>query len=321
MPNGEKIDIKTLTDAVLKNEAALIEYSEKRFEQELIAASEKICKDYRACIVLLSGPSGSGKTTTANMLRSMIEDIGRKCCVLSLDDFFLNHGEYPKKADGSEDFESIYALDLKTVEKCICELIVSGKTLAPKFDFKSQHRSEKTNMIDVGEKGIVIIEGIHALNPLIFDAVNANFDDDMNDVIKKVFVSVESELYYEGKKVFGADQIRLLRRVIRDDLYRGFDIENTLSIWDSVLAAEKSNMTGYHHVADIQIDTFHKFEPYVYAGFIRNNMMSEIEKVKNSEYYSVFQNIQRLPSVPVDKIPQTSLIREFVPGGKYENLY
>lgn len=320
MPNKETINIVTLTNAVVHNETELIEYSEKHFQHELVEAAQEICRDYKACVVLLSGPSGSGKTTTANILKNMISNIGRKCSVLSLDDFFLNKGQYPKKSDGGDDYESIYALDLKSVEKCICELIANGKTSAPKYDFKSQSRMDSRNLIDVGEKGVVIIEGIHALNPLIFDAVNSNFDGDMHGAVKKVFVSVASELYYEGKKVFGANSIRMLRRAIRDDLYRGFDIKNTLAIWDDVLAAEKSNITRFKNLADIQIDTFHKFEPYVYAGYIKENMMDEVAKVKDSAYYPVFENIIRLPGISFEKVPQTSLIREFIPGGEYENL-
>ena len=315
----KKIDIAELVGAVLKNDSVLIDNSERHFFGELNSASSGICGNYKTRVVLLSGPSGSGKTTTANILKSLIVKGGRKCSVLSLDDFFLNKGKYPKKNDGSDDYESIYALDLKLLEKCICDLIVSGRAFIPKFDFKSQSRLNAPRLIDVGENGIVIIEGIHALNPLIFDAVNANFSDDMHEVVKRVFVSVASELYYNGEKVFGSGNIRMLRRTIRDDLYRGFDIENTLGIWDDVLAAEKNNITRYKKTADIRIDTFHEYEVFVYAGYIKNNMVSDVEKIKNSPYYCTFKNVMLLPEISLQKVPQNSLIREFIPGGEFEN--
>ena len=289
--------------------------AERDYHSQIQKLAKSLVRNKDIHIVLLAGPSGSGKTTTANMLKDKIINNGRTADVVSLDNFYKNREEYPLDENGKPDWETVYALDIELVKKCLKEINENGKTNIPIFDFPTQKRSEKVEKIDVGKDGVLIIEGLHALNPV--------FTDDLNsENLFKVFVSVSTGIKNdEETEIISGIEIRMFRRTTRDSIYRGFSGANTLGVWQSVLDGELKYLYPYKPLADCKINTFHSFEVFVYADYIRNEMANDIEEMKPSKFFPAYKKLLELPGISADDLPATSLIKEFVPGGIYAKIY
>ena len=163
------ISIKDINDLVLSDEKTFILQSEKKYHDLVDMAASKVYSNKNVRILLLAGPSGSGKTTTANLISDRIKAHGESCIVVSLDDFYRSHDDpgYPRFPDGSLDYERVEALDLPLLTKTLCNIAQSKEFLLPKYDFKISKRVEE-RMHSPMPDGCVIIEGLHAINPLIF---------------------------------------------------------------------------------------------------------------------------------------------------------
>ena len=166
-----KIFLSQLENELKQNPSAMIDYAERHYEAEIDTLANTICSQSHLKVVLLAGPSGSGKTTSANMLCDRIKRLGHRCSVVSLDDFFKNTNEYPLNPDGTPDFESIYSLEVELIKSTLLEIIEKGSAMIPYFDFEHQRRHDNAKRLELGNGGILIIEGIHALNPIIGDSL------------------------------------------------------------------------------------------------------------------------------------------------------
>lgn len=310
-----KIFLSELENSLLQSPSDMISSAESCYKNEIETLSNDLCNNRNISVVLLAGPSGSGKTTSANMLKDSIFRRGHNCSVVSLDDFFKNSREYPLNPDGTPDFESVYSLEIDLVKKTLLQIIENGSAMIPKFDFEHQRRIDNAKRIDLGSDGILIIEGIHALNPIIGDSLPQKS-------ICRVFVSVSTGIKNDaGKEILSGIQIRMLRRSIRDSLYRGFDIANTLSVWQGVLDGEQKYLYPYKPLADYKINTFHCYEPFVYGQYLRDYMDDELPAVAESRFYGGFETAMELAPFDISLVPDTSLIKEFIPGGMYEDIY
>ena len=310
-----KIFLKELENELNSNPKAMISSAEQHYKAEIDELADTICGYSHLKVVLLAGPSGSGKTTSANMLCDRIRQLGHKCSVVSLDDFFKNTNEYPLNPDGTPDFESIYSLEVDLVISTLLEIIEKGSASVPTFDFENQRRLDNAKRIELGAGGILIIEGIHALNPIISDSLP-------QENICRVFVSVSTGIKNDaGCEILSGIQIRMLRRTIRDSLYRGFDVANTLSVWQGVLDGEQKYLYPYKPLADYKINTFHSYEPFIYGQYLRDYMDDELSAVSDSKFYGGFETAMSFASIDLSLVPETSLIKEFIPGGVYEDLY
>jgi uridine kinase len=159
----------------------------------------------------------------------------------------------------------------------------------------------------------VIIEGIHALNPILSEALP-------QDRVLKVFVSVSTNINRDGIRILSGRKIRFLRRLVRDSIYRNASAEKTLSMWENVLRGEDKYLYPYKDLANIHFDTFHTFEVGVLGGFAAP--LLKAESVKDSDYVrTVTEALAQIPSIPYGLVPESSLIKEFIPGGIYEELY
>ena len=265
-------------------------------------------------IVLLAGPSGSGKTTTANLLCDRIKSHGEGCIVVSLDDFYRSatDADYPRQKNGERDLESPLALDIDLLVSTLRDISESRDFLLPKYDFKVSARSEMRK-ISAMKDGCVIIEGLHALNPLIFSSLP-------KERLLKIFISVSTNLTLGGERVLSGRKLRFMRRMIRDSIYRGADAKMTLSLWKNVLLGEDEYLYPNIKYADISFDTFHAFECSVMRPFVERLISPEL--ARSDEYAAVVLSAARqLYPIDISGVPDTSLIREFIPGGKYESLY
>ena len=180
--------LEYINKKVLDNPQDFIEECEERYQEIINSIVEKINSEKGREIVMLAGPSSAGKTTTARRIKESLEKSGVKTYVLSLDDFYLNRDDIPYLPDGSQDYETVYALDLECLEKELNALLRGERVKSPIYDFTTGRRSENLfNEIVLGKEDVVIIEGLHALNPIITDKVQGN--------VLKVYINVSSRIY------------------------------------------------------------------------------------------------------------------------------
>ena len=305
--------INDINRAVLSSPAELVQKSEDAYHGMVEALAQRVCTD-EVRIVMLAGPSGSGKTTTANLLSDYIKERGCDCMVVSLDDFYRNADDpkYPRFENGERNFESVDALDLPELAKTLGAIAAAEPFTVPKYSFKIGGRTEMRTYPAM-VRGCVVIEGLHALNPRVFGSLP-------EDKIVKLFISVSTNIIKDDKRILSGRKIRFMRRMIRDYLYRGATAQRTLDFWDGVLFGEDKYLYPTRKYADVSFNTFHPFELSVMRSFVESLISDEL--AHGNPYAATVLNAAReVEPMDIDLVPQTSLIREFIPGGKYEALY
>lgn len=287
--------------------------AEDKYYTEIKNTVRTVINNENIRVIMLAGPSCSGKTTTANILKDEFILSGHPCAVISLDDFYRNcdDPDYPLNEDGNRNLECVEALKIEDIKECI-RGIIAGAADVPKFDFITGKRKSETVHLNVPLNGIVIIEGLHALNPVITEGIPKN-------LIFKIFVSVSTNINYRGRRIISGRKIRFLRRISRDYIYRGSSADRTLNLWFDVLKGEDLYLYPYKNTADLKLDTFHKFEPGVLKGFALNVLKNRT--VKNDFTENIYSALEKIKDIPPEAVPFDSLIMEFIPGGKYENIY
>lgn len=310
--NFMKNFLQEINNSAVNSAEELIKFSEENYKKEVFAAAKTVADNDDIKIVSLAGPSASGKTTTAHILKEMLEDMGENTAVVSLDDFYLSGDKQPVLPNGTRDTESVNSLDLKLIGNCLNEVIATGRTQLPIFNFVKGRREDFTRSIDVSDRGIIILEGLHALNPAIIESV-----DRKN--IYKIYISVNDAVFAEnGKKLLSSQQIRLVRRILRDIVFRNSDVNRTLEIWRNVVDGEKKYLYCFKETADLLLKTLHPYEVCVY----RDDILSVVKDAgQDNFYYDYFLKtalaFEKISSIDKSLVPQTSLIREFIGGGIY----
>lgn len=269
--------------------------------------AKRIESDDDIKIVAIAGPSGSGKTTTAHILQDKLEALGETTAVVSLDDFYLPADKLPILPDGSTDIESVDSLDISLIKQCFQGIIERGATTLPKYDFKTKSRITDATRLDIGSHGIVVVEGLHAMNPLIADLVPRKN-------ILKIYISVNRSVDDDnGVQMLSSRQIRLIRRVLRDDRFRGATATETLHLWNNVIDGERKYLYCFKDTADIKLVTFHPYELGVYRERFCK-MRSTVNK--NAPCYEYFIDtanaLERFDAINSSLVPENSLIREFI---------
>lgn len=283
--------------------AAFISAAEERYSFALDCVVERIINNKCVEIVLLAGPSCSGKTTTANKLRERLADKGHKAYTISLDDFYRNSTDAIIGDDGKPDFETVHALDLDLLEKVLKKLVKERTAKIPRFDFDTGIRTDNAFEITLDEGDVVILEGLHALNPIIYGYLPA-------EALLKIYISVSTRIYDDsGYVILTKRDLRLIRRTVRDYHSRSSSVENTFDMWDGVLEGENKYLAPYKYCADILIDTIHNYEPCVFKS-------RALELFKTVEPDSVwFAETQRLTEklvlfsdIAEEEVPRSSLL-------------
>ena len=232
--------------------------AESEYLSEIYSVAATISNNEDIKIVAIAGPSASGKTTTAHILCDRLEELGETTQAVSLDDFYLSPEYLPILPDGRSDIESVDALNIELIKKCFNEIITTGKTSLPKYDFTNKKSILNARKVDISNKGIVIVEGLHALNPLITDLVPRKN-------IYKIYISANCSIMDNfGEQLLSSRQIRLVRRMLRDRIYRGTDANKTLELWNDVVSGERKHLYPFKNTADVHIKTLHTYEPCVY---------------------------------------------------------
>lgn len=286
-----------------------IRVNEALHESALNELAQKICADFKH-VVLVAGPSSSGKTTFAGRLSVHLQANGHPSRVISLDDFYLNREDVAPEHDGTVDLEKPEALDLPLISEKINALLNGETVEMPRFNFSTGKR-ESGSVIALRPGEILVIEGIHALNPKITELFPI-------DEIYKVFASALTCLNLDDHNRIRTTDVRLLRRVTRDHLFRGTEPEETLAMWPTVRQGEEKWIFAYQETADTMFNTALHYELPLLKAFAYDMLLKIPE---TSPHYllarRLIKTLNYLPEVDLeilDEIPPLSLLREFIGG-------
>lgn len=307
--------LEQINKMALDDPSMLIKLAENDYKAEIESLAQKIISNNECKIVLLAGPSASGKTTSAHILKDNLLSKKIDCEVVSLDHFYLSGDKLPKQPNGEPDFETVYALDLPLLHSFFAKIVEAGKADIPIFDFTSSRRSKKSHLIKLKPGGILIVEGLHALNPVLTENLPA-------ESTIGVYVSVNMAIKDKNENVvLTGRKLRLARRISRDFLYRNTTAKQTLKFWTAVVKGEEKYLYCFKDIADVQLKTFHSYEPCIFAPIITKALEHLPGDTENYDYAMQLKaGLEKFVPLPFNPVPQDSLVREFIEGGIYENI-
>lgn len=302
-----KTALKDINNSAKTNTGAYIAECENRFDDDVNKVVSTFLADSRCDIVLLAGPSSSGKTTTAGKIADKIRQSGRNAFIVSLDDFYLNRDDIPDGEDGLKDFENVTALDIELIHSVFSELIENRRAELPLYDFKTGSRADDTKLIELGESDVIVVEGLHALNPVITDGLDESH-------LYRIYISVSSRvLGQDGEILLNKRNLRLIRRMIRDSKHRNMRAESTFNQWSSVLRGEDKYLFPFESYADVKINSFHPYEPCIF----KKQALEQLDTIKSdSVFYDKASEIKRIfelvENIEPSLLPDNSLLCEFL---------
>lgn len=304
-------------EACLQGHATdLINVSEALQEKKIAHIADAIVNrsgaDNKVKLILISGPSSSGKTTFSKRLSIQLLASGMYPYPVSLDDYFVNREDTPKDENGNYDYESLRALDLEFFEAQLQELLAGHEVELPRFNFTTGKRENSGKKLRLKENMILILEGIHALNPELTPHIP-------NENKYKIYVSALTTILLDNHNYIPTTDNRLLRRIIRDYKYRNYSAEETIARWPSVRAGEDKWIFPYQENADAMFNSALLFE----LAVLKDYAEPILRKVKNncpeySEAYRLRRFLEYFTSVQDKELPPTSLLREFLGGSSFQ---
>lgn len=290
----------------------LINVSEALQEKKIARIADEINSRKGVRIVLIAGPSSSGKTTFSKRLAIQLMACGLKPYPVSLDDYFVDREKTPLDEHGEYDFESLYALNLELFNTHMKALLAGQEVVLPKYNFQEGKSESSGNVLKLEENTILILEGIHALNPELLPQI-----DEARKY--KIYVSAITTIMLDDHNYIPTTDNRLLRRIVRDFKYRGCSALDTIRRWPSVQAGENKWIFPYQEHADIMFNSALLFE----LAVIREQAIPLLEQVPEnvseySEAYRLRKFLRYFVPMPSLQIPPTSLLREFLGGSSFQ---
>ena len=292
-----------------KGSSTLVLVAEALHEKKYAAIADMIYQRRNEVrMVLLAGPSSSGKTTSCRRLSVQLSILGFDVKQLSLDDYFMDRARTPKLPNGEYDFESIHALDLPLLNDHLQRLFRGEKVELPTFDFLKGEPKYDGKTLQMSDNSILVVEGIHALNPQLTDQIP--------DELKfKVYVSALTQIAIDDINSIRSSENRMLRRIVRDNNFRGWDAYNTIHRWDAVRKGEEEHIFPYQEQADVMFNSALLYE----LGVLRVYAEPQLKKVPmNCEEYAEAQRLLNFLELvePIDSkyVPNNSIMREFLGG-------
>jgi uridine kinase len=305
--------VGSLNEFTLQKESGhVIKISEALHEKKIAEIANKISsKKDEVKVVLVAGPSASGKTTFSKRLGVQLAVNGMRPYLISLDDYFVNREKTPKDEFGEYDFEVLEAIDVEFFNKQLLELMDGKEVQLPKFDFQQGKRTHDGHKFQLSPGDILIVEGIHGMNPNLLTKVEAK-----NTF--KIFISALTQISFDEHTHISTADNRLIRRMIRDSNYRGYPAYETIKRWPSVRRGEEKNIFPFQENADVMFNSATLYELAVLKKYaepvlkeVPENREEYSEAKRLLEFLSYFKTIDDV------EIPPTSLLREFLGGSSF----
>lgn len=304
-------EVGSLNEKVLSREKKeLMLTSEALHEKKIAYIADNIVKKTSIKMVLIAGPSSSGKTTFANRLGIQLRVNGLVPVKISLDDYFVEREFTPRDENGDYNFECIEAIDIKLFNENLIDILKGKKVKLPSYNFKTGKREWHKEEFEFPKNGILIVEGIHGLNPLLTEKIPAENK-------YKVYISALTQLNIDNHNRIATTDVRKVRRIVRDYLSRGYDAEETLKMWPSIKKGEKKNIFVFQEEADDMFNSTLPYElcvlkPYAIQQLDKIGPESPVygEAVRLKSFLSFFKEIS------VNDVLGNSILREFI-GGSY----
>ena len=290
-----------------------IRESEAKYENALLAVSKEIAlRAGERPIILISGPSGSGKTTSCFKLEAILDKMGFETHSVSLDNYFIpvTDEERPLFNAHKLDLESPARVDADLLNSQLRDLMAGKEVLIPRFDFVHSRRAESTHALRLRTGELLILEGIHSLNPSVIQ--------NSEEFSFGIYVSVRSRIDYgtaDESCLLHPSKIRLARRMIRDGRTRNRLPSDVVAQYHSVENGENKYIMPYKHRADFDIDTFIPYEPFIYKGMLPASLPED--EARHPWLSELFEVLGRLTAISPELVPHESLLHEFIGGGKY----
>ena len=289
----------------------IINISEALQEKKIAQIAEDIAQRKGVKLVLLAGPSSSGKTTSCKRLSIQLAVNGLKPLQISLDDYFVDREKTPKDESGEYDYESIYALDLKLINDQFNALFRGEEVELPKYDFQSGKSKRSGKKLKMNDHNVLVVEGIHALNPELTSQIP-------DEQIYRVYASALTTILLDNHNYIPTTDNRLLRRIIRDNKYRGVSAQETIHRWPSVRAGENKWIFPFQENADAMLNTAMLYELAVIKMQAEPLLQLVPENCEEyAEAYRLLKFLKYFKGIPYNNLPPTSLLREFLGGSSF----
>lgn len=291
--------------------AELVAEGEDYHRSQLRRIAADICSREHVRVVLIAGPSSSGKTTTSHRLCLELLEHGKHPVALSLDNWFLNGRDIPLTKEGKKDYESVYAVDIKQLYQDLKALIAGEKVAMPTFNFSDEKRELLGEMLQLKRDAILVLEGIHALNPVLTKHIDASRK-------YKIYAAPMSPVSLSGDNWIPTYVPRLLRRMSRDLRTRGRSPQKTIALWPSVIEGEVEWIEPFRKEADAEFDTSMVYE----LPALRMTVEAALQTVPASAAeYGMAESLLRFLGffTPLESsyVPHDSILREFIGGSQF----
>ena len=292
----------------------LINLAEAHYDGQLAEIADEIYtskKDIK--LVLIAGPSSSGKTTTSKKLDTYLRSKGFITHPIALDDYFTDLDKRALTENGKPDFESVRALDIELFNKQLTELLEGKKVSLPTFNFVLGKREYNGNYLQLGEKDIIIVEGLHALNDELTMSINKNQK-------YKIYISPLTQMNIDHHNHIHTSDIRKLRRIVRDSKTRGYGARETLKMWPEIKKGERENIFKFQDDVDVVVNSSLIYEVGVLKTYVEPLLFNVNED--DAEYPEALRLINFLRNflpIPSDDVPADSVLREFIGGSCFRD--
>ena len=284
----------------------LIEANELIFNEHIFRVAKTIHESRDKKIVLISGPSSTGKTTTTKRLASYLKSLGYNTIPISVDDYYEDKDDIPTNERGEKDFESLEAIDKEMFNNDLNDLLAGHEVYLPVYDFVIQKKNRSANAVHMQENSILLIEGLHCLND--------DLTPDIEEKYKyKIYLSPFIPLGIDRHNYVSTVDLRLLRRIIRDNRTRGTNVSKTIELWQNVREGEEKYIFPYIHQADVVVNTAYVFEVGVLKVFVEPLLYSVgLDSPYYEEARRLIKSLQGFYPIPSEYISKDSILREFI---------
>lgn len=301
--------------ALAGDAGGMIKIAEAFHERKFAEVADAIQEAHRTRgvrMVLISGPSSSGKTTSAKRLGLQLGVLGLRPVMISLDDYFVEREKTPRDENGQYDYEALEAIDLELFNDHLHRLLLGQSVDIPRYDFITGRRTQHDTPLTLDERSILIIEGIHGLNPRLTPSVP--------DAVKfKIYISCFTSVAMDNLSRIATTDNRLLRRLTRDYRQRGSDALQTLSRWASVRRGEERHIFPYQENADVMFNSSLFYEISALRPFAEKILREVPDTVPEfDEARRMLKFLDNFIPIPSDEIPPTSILREFIGGSSFK---